>query len=155
MLRLCTVRGPHTYPSCDPPPPQNLLEDPRPFLREHPSTFLLCISIPVPSPISSDMLWSITPQEAAILPLLPTLPLVSASRHSCLSALSRQQARNKAAPSTTRAAGMLRDSGRKARIAACLEVGARDRGWENGRTRTRAILEAGTGVWAPRSFLRL
>lgn len=91
------------------------------------------------------MLWSITPQEAAILPLLPTLLLVSASRHSCLLALPQQQAKNKGAPSTTWAAGMLRDGGRKARIAACLEVGTRDQGWEKGRMHTRAFF--GGGRW--------
>lgn len=35
-------------------------------------------------PSSSEMLRSITHQEAAILPPLPTLPLVSVSLHSCL-----------------------------------------------------------------------
>lgn len=49
-------------------------------------------------PSSPAVLWSITHWEAAILPVLPTLPLLPGALHSCLLALPRQRVRNKVAP---------------------------------------------------------
>ena len=81
---LCTVRGPH--PSSDSQKPsENLPEALSQTLPLGAALNLSALQMHSGSqPSSSEMLRSITHQEAAILPPLPTLPLVSVSPHSCL-----------------------------------------------------------------------